>query len=131
MEFVLEIHGLVRWLVALVAIVAIVKFALGWLRNMPFTPTDRSIMSAYTSLVDLNLVLGLTLLFGLGNGFPMNRIEHATTMITAIVVAHLSAIWRKSDDSAKKFRNNLIVVVVSILLIITAVIQLRGGWIFA
>jgi hypothetical protein len=129
--FVLEIHGMVRWLVALVAIVAIVRFALGWLRNMPFTPADRGIMSAYTGLLDLNLLLGLTLLFGLGNGFPMNRIEHAVTMIVAIVVAHLSAIWRKSDDSAKKFRNNLIVVVVSILLIIMAVTRLRGGWIFA
>jgi hypothetical protein len=130
-EFVLEIHGLVRWLVAVVAIVAIVKFALGWLRNMPFTPADRGIMSAYTGLIDLNLLLGLILLFGLGNGFPMNRIEHTMTMIAAIVVAHLSAIWRKSDDSAKKFRNNLIVVVVSIFLIITAVTRLRGGWIFA
>ena len=131
MAFVLEIHGLVRWLVALIAIVAIVKFAMGWLRNMPFTPADRGIMSAYTGLMDLNLLLGLILLFGLGGGFPMHRIEHATTMIIAVVVAHLSAIWKKSDDSAKKFRNYLIVVVVSIVLIVMAVIRLRGGWTFA
>ena len=131
MEFVLEIHGLVRWLVALVAIIAIVKFALGWLRHMPFTPVDRSIMSAYTGLLDTNLLLGLILFFGLGGGFPFNRIEHASTMIVAIVVAHLSAIWRKSDDAAKKFRNNLIVVVVSFILIITAVTVLRGSWFFA
>ena len=131
MAFVLEIHGLVRWLVALVAIVAIIKFALGWLRNMPFTPADRGIMSAYTGLMDLNLLLGLILLFGLGGGFPMHRIEHATTMIIAVVVAHLSAIWKKSDDAAKKFRNYLIVVVVSIILIVMAVIRLRGGWTFA
>ena len=121
MAFVLEIHGLVRWLVALIAIVAIVKFAMGWLRNM----------SAYTGLMDLNLLLGLILLFGLGGGFPMHRIEHATTMIIAAVVAHLSAIWKKSDDAAKKFRNYLIVVVVSIVLIVMAVIRLRGGWTFA
>ena len=131
MAFVLEIHGLVRWLVALIAIVAIVKFAMGWLRNMPFTSADRGIMSAYTGLMDLNLLLGLILLFGLGGGFPMHRIEHATTMILAVVVAHLSAIWKKSDDAAKKFRNYLIVVVVSIVLIVMAVIRLRGGWIFA
>jgi hypothetical protein len=129
--FVLEIHGLVRWLVALIAIVAIVKFAMGWLRNMPFTSADQGIMSAYTGLMDLNLLLGLILLFGLGGGFPMHRIEHATTMIIAVVVAHLSAIWKKSDDSAKKFRNYLIVVVVSIVLIVMAVIRLRGGWTFA
>ena len=131
MAFVLEIHGLVRWLVALIAIVAIVKFAMGWLRNMPFTSADRGIMSAYTGLMDLNLLLGLILLFGLGGGFPMHRIEHATTMIIAAVVAHLSAIWKKSDDAAKKFRNYLIVVVVSFVLIVMAVIRLRGGWTFA
>ena len=131
MAFVLEIHGLVRWLMALIVIVAIVKFAMGWLRNMPFTSADRGIMSAYTGLMDLNLLLGLILLFGLGGGFPMHRIEHATTMIIAAVVAHLSAIWKKSDDAAKKFRNYLIVVVVSIVLIVMAVIRLRGGWTFA
>ena len=131
MAFVLEIHGLVRWLVALLAIVAIIKFTLGWLRNLPFTSADRGIMSAYTGLMDLNLLLGLILLFGLGGGFPMHRIEHATTMIIAVVVAHLSAIWKKSDDVSKKFRNYLIVVVVSIILIVMAVIRLRGGWTFA
>ncbi len=130
MGFVLEIHGLIRWLVALAALVAIVKFAIGWLQKKPYTAADRGIMSAYTGLMDLNLLLGLILLFGLGGGFPMYRIEHATTMIIAIVVAHLSVIWRKSDDAAKKFRNNLIVVVVSILLVVAAVFQLRGGWIF-
>jgi hypothetical protein len=129
-QFILEIHGLVRWLVAFMAIVAIIKFALGWLRQMPYTAADRGIMSAYTGLLDTNMLLGLILFFGLG-GFPMNRIEHASTMIGAVVVAHLSAIWRKSDDSAKKFRNNLIVIVVSIILIVYAVVQLRGGWVFA
>lgn len=129
MEFVLEIHGLVRWLVAVVAMVAIIKFALGWRRQMPYTAADRGIMSAYTGLLDLNLLLGLILFFSLG-GFPMPRIEHASTMIAAIVVVHLSAIWRKSDDAAKVFRNNLIVVVISFALIIVAVVSLRGGWIF-
>lgn len=131
MGFVLEIHGLVRWLVALMAIVAIIKFALGWLRKMPYTSADQGIMSALTGLMDMNMLLGLILLFGLGGGFPMDRIEHASTMIVAIVVLHLSAIWRKSNDAAKKFRNNLIVIVVAIILVVYAVVQLRGGWIFA
>ncbi|MEJ2747683.1 MAG: hypothetical protein P8183_07205 [Anaerolineae bacterium] len=129
MGFVLEIHGLVRWLVAVVAIAAIIKFALGWLRQMPYTAVDRGIMSAYTGLLDTNLLLGLILFFSLG-GFPMPRIEHASTMIVAIIVAHLSAIWRKSDDAAKVFRNNLIVVAISFALIISAVVILRGSWFF-
>ncbi|GAB4274345.1 MAG: hypothetical protein Kow0080_22630 [Candidatus Promineifilaceae bacterium] len=130
MNFVLTLHGEVRWLVALVAVVAVVKFAIGWLGKKEYTSLDRRLMSAVTILMDINLLLGLILLFGLGGGFPMNRVEHATTMFLAVVVAHSSAAWRKSDDAQKKFRNNLIAVVVALALVFTAVIRLRGGWIF-
>ena len=130
MAFILQLHGLIRWLVALVAIVALVKFGLGWLRRMAYTSADRGLMSAFTGLLDLNLILGLILLFGLGGGFPAKRVEHAITMIVAVVVAHLAAIWRRSDDAARKFRNNFLVVAVALALIFSAVTQLRGGWVF-
>lgn len=86
-------------------------------------------MSAFTGVLDLNFLLGLILLFGLGGGFPMERLEHAGTMIVAVVVAHSSAAWRKSQNSAVKFRNNFLVVVVALVLVFTAVTRLRGGWI--
>jgi len=130
MNFVLTLHGEVRWLVALVAVVAIVKFAIGWLGKKEYTSLDRRLMSGLTILMDVNLLLGLILLFGLGGGFPMHRVEHAATMFLAIVAAHSSAAWRKSDDAQKKFRNNLIVVVVAMALVFTAVTRLRGGWTF-
>lgn len=130
MGFLLTLHGEVRWLVALAAVVAIVKFAIGLAQKKPYTSLDRGIMSGYTILMDINLLLGLILLFGLGGGFPGNRLEHAVTMILAIGVAHSNAAWRKKDDAALKFRNNLIVVVVSIALVFVGVMRLRGGWIF-
>lgn len=130
MNSILGLHGLIRWLVAVAALVSLVKFGLGWARKAEYTSADRGIISAFTGLLDLNLLLGLILLFGLGGGFPMNRIEHAGTMIVAVVVAHLSAIWKKSDDSGKKFRNNFLVVLVSLALVFTAVTQLRGSWVF-
>ena len=125
----MTIHGEFRWLVALVAVVAIVKFALGWLRQMPYSGMDRGLMSGYTGLLDLNFLLGLIILI-FGGGFNAARIEHAVTMLIAIAIAHASAAWRKSDDAQKKFRNNLIVVVVSLLVIFMAVMRLRGGWVF-
>ena len=87
-------------------------------------------MAAFTGLLDVNMLFGLVLLFGLAGGMPRQRIEHAATMILAIVVAHLSMIWRKSDDSSRKFRNNLIVVVVALTLVLVAVVRLRAGWVF-
>ncbi|MCB8942828.1 MAG: hypothetical protein H6658_03525 [Ardenticatenaceae bacterium] len=129
MEILIDIHGLIRWLVAVVALVAIVKFAMGWLQKMAYEKMDRGLMSGYTGLLDLNFLLGLIILL-FGGGFNGARIEHATTMFIAIAIAHASAAWRKSEDAQKKFRNNLIVVVVSLLFIIMGVIRLRGGWLF-
>ena len=123
------VHGMVRWLVALVAIVAIIKFAMGWLQKLPYMGMDRGLMSGYTGLLDLNFALGLIILI-FGGGFNAVRIEHAVTMLIAIGIAHSSAAWRKSDDAQKKFRNNLIVVVVSLIFIFMGVMRLRGGWVF-
>lgn len=130
MDFILTIHGLMRWLVAIAGLIAIIKFAYGWLSKADYTPLDKRIMSIFTILLDINVLLGLVLLFGLGGGFPPIRLEHATTMILAAVTAHLSAFWRKSPNSAVKFRNNLIVVIVALLFVAMGVIRLRGGWIF-
>jgi membrane-associated phospholipid phosphatase len=130
MDFILTIHGLMRWLVAIAGLIAIIKFAYGWLSKADYTPLDKRIMSIFTILLDINVLLGLILLFGLGGGFPSERLEHATTMILAAVTAHLSAIWRKSPNSAVKFRNNLIVVVIALLFIVMGVSRLRGGWVF-
>jgi cytochrome bd-type quinol oxidase subunit 1 len=130
MDFILTIHGLMRWLVAIAGLIAIIKFAYGWLSKADYTPLDKRIMNIFTILLDINVLLGLILLFGLGGGFPPNRLEHATTMILAAVTAHLSAFWRKSPSSAVKFRNNLIVVVVALLFIVMGVSRLRGGWLF-
>lgn len=130
MVSLLAIHGFVRWLVALVALVAIGRSIVGLVQKEAYTSADRRLISGYTIVMDINLLLGLVLLFGLGDGFPIERIEHATTMIIAIVVGHSTATWRKSDQSAKKFRNNLIAVVVSLALIVSGVVRLRSGWTF-
>ena len=130
MEFLLKFHGEIRWLVALVGVAAAIKFAAGWLRRTEFKAVDRILMLVFTILLDINLLLGLTLLFSLPGGWVAFRLEHATTMILALVAAHSSAAWRRSDDSTRKFRNNFIVVVLALVLVAVGVIRLRGGWIW-
>lgn len=130
MTFLLKFHGEMRWLVVLVGAIAIIKFASGWLRGADFEKLDRVLMLVFTILLDLNLLLGLALLFGLPGEWVPFRLEHATTMLLAVVAVHLSAMWRGSDDSAKKFRNNLIVILAAMALVAVGVIRLRGGWVF-
>lgn len=129
MGLLLTIHGEIRWLVALVAVIAIIKFAYGWLTTAEYKGMDRGLMAAFTGLLDLNLLLGLILLISLGTGVAA-RIEHAVTMVIALVIAHSSSLWRRSNNPTTIFRNNLLVIIVAIIVVFVGVVRLRGAWIF-
>ncbi|MCA9954253.1 MAG: hypothetical protein KC434_06010, partial [Anaerolineales bacterium] len=104
----------------------IVKFAWGLIQKSEYKSIDRGLMSALVGLIDLNFLMGLILLFN--RGFDRQAVEHAGTMFVAVLLAHSNAAWRKSTDSAKKFRNNLILVVVVLALVFVGVITIRGGF---
>jgi len=127
MDVIHTIHGEVRWLVAIVAIVVIVKFAIGLIRKSEYGRLDRGLMSGLVGLFDLNFVLGLILLFSLGFD-DRTRLEHAGTMFLAVVLIHSNAAWKKSNDSSKLFRNNLILVIVVLALVFAGVLRIRGGF---
>ncbi len=128
MDILLWLHSYVRWLVVLVAIIAAVKFAVGWLQKQKPAAMDRGLMSAFSGLVDLQVLLGLVLLIGSGI-YSMQRIEHAGTMIIAAVLAHLPMLWRKGD-SPNVLRNNFLVIVAVMILIVAGVTSLVGNrWI--
>lgn len=129
MGTLMTIHGEVRWIVVVLAVVIIIKFAIGWLGRRNYASLDRGLLTAYTILLDINVLLGLILLFFNG-GFSGPRLEHATTMLLAVVAGHMTAIWRKSTDSPTKFRNQLLLVALSLLLVFFGVIRLRGGFTF-
>jgi hypothetical protein len=128
MATLLTIHGELRWLVAALAVIVIVKFLIGWLGKQNYTSLDRILLLVYTILLDINVVLGLILLFSLG--FNAVRLEHAVTMILAALAGHMTAMWRRSTNSALKYRNQLLMVALSVLLVLFGVIRLRGGFMF-
>lgn len=129
MSTLLTIHGEMRWLVVLAAVVVIVKFLIGWLGNRKYESLDRTLLLVYTILLDINVLLGLIVLF-FGGGFSGPRLEHATTMILAALAAHMTAMWRKSTDSKLKYRNQLLMVLLSVALVLLGIIRLRGGFMF-
>lgn len=130
MALLLQIHSLLRWLVVLVGLVAVVVYAMTWLSNTKLGQ-DRRLMSVFTGLLDLQVLLGLIFLIwnGMsGAGFPRQRLEHATTMIIAVVIAHLvSARWRNSAATLRA-RNNLFGIVLVMILIYVGVAVLPQGW---
>jgi hypothetical protein len=131
MQFLLRFHGEMRWLVSLVGAAAALRYAYGaFSRAARFGGLDRALMATFTGLLDLNLVLGLILLFGLPGGLLSYRAEHAVTMMLAVAAAHLAGFWKNIEDDTRKFRNYLLVVAAALILVATAVMRLRGGWIF-
>jgi len=129
-DIILEIHSLVRWIIVLVALIAIVKFALSWLRRNEGGAMDRGLMSGFSGLMDLQALLGIIVLVGgglTGAGFPFYRIEHAVTMIIAVAIAHLPMRWRNAPGPLRA-RNNLVAILVSLALVAVGVAGLPQGW---
>lgn len=129
MTILLTLHSIVRWLVTLAALALIVRLAMGLAQKQPFDKSARILTSSFSGLMDTQMLLGILFLVvdGLGTtGFPRYRIEHAATMVVAVIVAHLPAMWKKADDGIRT-RNTLIAVVVSLLIIFIGIAPI-GGW---
>jgi hypothetical protein len=130
MGFVLMLHSIIRWAVILVAVLLVVKFALGWLRGARFGSMDRGLAAGFTGLLDLQGLLGLIYLFwaGLaGEGFPPERVLHAFIMLAAIVIAHTAARFKAAPD-ALRYRNTLLTALASLVLIVIGITVLPQGW---
>ena len=128
MAILLTIHSYLRWVIFIVALVAIIKFALGWQRGGAFKGMDRGLASGFSGLVDLQATLGIIYLIwdGIANtGFPLFRIEHGITMIIAAFVGHLSARWKNADDKTR-FRISLFIVIDVLVIIFIGVAFLPG-----
>jgi len=124
------IHSYLRWLILVVALIAVIKFAIGWRRGSAFQKMDRGLAAGFSGLMDLQALIGLIFLVwnGLaGTGFPVFRIEHTVTMIVAAVVAHLHVLWKNVDDK-KRFRNSLFIILDTLIVVFIGVARLPGGW---
>lgn len=130
MNILLIAHSYLRWLVLITALVAVVRFTLGWLRGGAFQEMDRGLASGFSGLMDLQAALGIIYLIWngvAGAGFPLYRIEHAVIMLIAAAVAHLPVRWKDADDKTR-FRNSLFVVLDVLIIIFIGVARLPGGW---
>jgi hypothetical protein len=130
MSVLLVIHSIVRWLLVLVSLAVVAKFAWGWLRQAKYEKLDQALVSGFGGLMDLQATLGLVYFLWSGfaqNYFPAYRFAHAGTMILALLVAHLPARWKKAAD-AMRYRAGLLATLGSLALIMVGVFWLPKGW---
>ncbi|MCA9986061.1 MAG: hypothetical protein KDE59_17260 [Anaerolineales bacterium] len=130
-EFLIGLHGGIRWLVVVAGVLALIKFVAGWLSNSSFGLLDRRLSLAFTILMDINVLIGLIIFvtgfFGDLPGEVLRiRSEHAVTMILAVAAAHMSARWKNAADKIR-FRQTAIFFLIAMLLVVAGVARV-GGW---
>lgn len=115
-EFVLALHNLVRWVVLILAILAVVRAYLGWFGKRAWTGRDRQVGMFTGIALDIQLLIGLLLYiffspltrsafqnFGAAMGNSDLRffaVEHVFTMVLAVVFAHLGSILPRKVENA-------------------------------
>lgn len=109
----LTLHSWNRWAVLLAFLAALGLAYRGWLGARPYRPLDRRVGSVLAGVLHLQLLLGLTLYFGLSpwTHAPARAsaegrfwfVTHISLMLTAIVVAQLgqSVAKRAATDAAR------------------------------
>ena len=130
MGILLMAHSLTRWLIVAVAVVALVASATGLIRKSGYDKTTGGLMRGFSGLMDLQALMGIGLLLWMGlggTGFPRYRLEHAITMIVAVVIGHLPARW-KEKPAGLRYRNNLFVILGAMLLVTFGIFALPQGW---
>ncbi|GAB4493354.1 MAG: hypothetical protein Fur0016_03920 [Anaerolineales bacterium] len=131
MTLLLTLHSILRWVIVLAALALIIKFALGLINKQPYDKAARGLTSAFSGLMDTQLLLGTVFFAWSGlaiqGGFALrHRWEHLAVMLVAVIVAHLPAMWKQRDDQTR-YRNGLLAVLVSILLVVAGVFALPGN----
>jgi hypothetical protein len=136
-DFLLVLHNLLRWVVIVMAILAVGNAYWGWFGKRTWTDRDRKLGSFFAISLDIQLLVGLLVYF-LGGYFSrlfsdfgnvmsnsMLRffgVEHFLLMLVAIVIVHIgSARARKAEGDVNKFRTAAIWFTLGIILILIAI----------
>ena len=117
---VLSIHSIVRFVILIVALVGLVKAVLALAQKSKSDKADQVLASAFVGLYDLQVLLGILIIF-LGG---LSQAIHPLVMIVGIIVAHVlqSMTKRAEGQQAGLYRLALYIVPLAIILFGLAII---------
>jgi hypothetical protein len=128
MNFLYIIHSTLRWIIIIVALLAVIKFALGWAMNSAFKGMDRGLASGLSGLLDTQVLLGLIYFLWdgfSGGGFPGYRWEHMVVMLIAAAMGHVPARLKALGDR-QRFFYSLIAILGALALIYVGISRLSA-----
>lgn len=135
---VLAIHNILRWVVLILAVVALIRAYLGWFGKRDYTETDRKFGVYFSVSLDIQVLLGLLLYIFLS---PITRtafqdfssamtipdirffaVEHILMMIIAVILVHAGTVLSKRATSdISKHRRAAIWFSLAVLVVLYAV----------
>jgi hypothetical protein len=135
---VLLVHSWLRWVVLLVALLAIARAVSGVNTRRPWTPDDDKAGKWFITALDVQFLLGLLLYIGLSPvtasafvdmaaamkdaSIRFFAVEHPTGMIVGIALAHVGRVRiRKASDSESRHKRALIFFGLSLLIILASI----------
>jgi hypothetical protein len=139
MEFIKHFHSGLRWVVLILALLAIIKALMGMQKKSAFTNADNKISLVLISFMDIQLIIGLVLyIFGpmglkniqnMGMGEVMKNsytrffaMEHLIGMLIAIVVFHIGrSKSKKAIDDASKHKKAFVYYLIGLIIILASI----------
>ena len=134
----LHLHDTLRWLLLLSLLITLIKYMAGWFGHLQWKKTDTILGIVFTSLMDLQLLVGLVLYFFLS---PVTRmamsdfgaamknadlrfyaVEHIFMMVIAVVLVHIGkAKSKKATGDLTKFRTATLFYLLAMVVILAAI----------
>ena len=130
MNILLTLHNLVRWIVAIVAVVVLVKYVIGWLSKSKFAAIDVTLGRVFSGAMTVQFLLGiLTLIAYVSAGAfnPRTQIEHTVYGLIATALSHMTPMFRRQDDTSR-FRNSALIVLLALIVVFWSVTRLNGSF---
>jgi len=137
-EGILVLHNTLRWLLLISIVLTLARYLAGWLGNLSWKKLDNVLGITFTSLMDLQLLIGLSLYFFLSPktkvvfadfGAAMKdsvlrfyAVEHISMMVIAVVLVHIGrAKSKRAKTDRKKFMIATIFFLIALVLILAAI----------
>ena len=134
----LHLHDTLRWLLLIVIVITMVKYLVGWLGKQSWSKIDNLLGIVFTSLMDLQLLIGLVIYFFLSpvtklvfsdfgaamkdSGLRFYAVEHISMMIIAVALVHVGrAKSKKAKTDQAKFKTAIIFFLIALAVIVAAI----------
>ena len=108
-------HWIIPWLILILGMYTIVRFARGYIDKQPFTQAERRLFVIFRDLMKIQGVTGITyfaLRSFIAHTLSGHYMLHAVTMFIAAMILPLGSLW-KSEDDATRYLNHFYLLLAS------------------